>query len=356
MSLYVFGSNTMYQLGLPEDVESTHIPTKHEFFEDKEIEQIACGRIHSMVLCKGNKLYTWGVNDDYALGRDGEEEQPELVDFSEQIVMMAGGASFSALLTKKGHVYGCGTFKSTSGVFGFSDAKMFQEKFTRIKPLKQIKAIYSGSNHLVMIDKSNAVWTVGANESGQLGTVTRPRRQKHSLTPNLAIASGKNKKYIKASGGGFHSFAINAEHQAIGWGSNYNGQLGHASNNQSIERTAVDLESVENVYCGLNHTIFITADKTVLGCGENAFGQCGTEGEKLFTSPRRILENADRVRTGSDHTIAQIGNKLYGWGCNMNGELGCEDEEVKAPKEISFDFAEIVDFQCGSDFTLVLTK
>lgn len=40
------------------------------------ILKIACGGMHTVALSSLGKIYTWGCNDDGALGRDGAENQP----------------------------------------------------------------------------------------------------------------------------------------------------------------------------------------------------------------------------------------------------------------------------------------
>lgn len=352
----------MGQLALPEEISFSNKPLRLEFFENKEIVKIAVAKLHTLVLCKDNELYSWGVNDDSSLGREGDERVPSLVNFPHEIVDICGGASYSAILTSKGHVYGCGTFKSSSGVFGFDPKNEFQRSFVRMKNLRKIVRIYPGHNHLVMLDSRNNIWTVGANESGQLGRTHRVRNIKRCLEPcqvSTKFSRKENHNFIKASGGGFHSMAINELYQCFAWGSNFNGQLGIGTVESSESRRMVKLESVIDVECGLTHTLFLTRDHKLYGCGDNSFSQLGVEGEKMYTEPVFILENVGRVRAGSDFCIAQIGRKLHSWGSNLTGELGfdeLEHDEIKRPREIDFDFGEILDYGCGSDFTVVLTK
>lgn len=359
MSLYVFGSNAMSQLGLPEDLSSTHVPLKHPFFEDKEIVKVSCGKLHTLVLCKNNMLYSWGVNDDCALGRKGIEEIPEPVNLKQRVVDICGGASFSAYLTDKGNVYACGTFKSTSGIIGFDEKTKFQQLFKKYKGLKNIKKIAAGHNHLLAIDSNGNLWVVGANESSQLGYLTRERHPKRSLIPSQ-ISNNKPRasehEFVSVDAGGFHSLAVNADSIGFGWGSNFNGQLGNKTNVPCEERTKVELENIAEISCGLSHSLFLTNEGKLYGAGDNSLFQLGVNAGKTVNDPVLILEGVSRVKAGCDFSIAQKDSKLIGWGSNMSGEIGLEQEDVKAPTEIPFDFGEILDFDCGSDFTAVATK
>ena len=359
MAVYVFGSNDMGQLGLPEDILSTKKPTCLTFFNDKKVKKIACGKLHVLVLCEDNSLYSWGVNDEAALGRDGNEERPELVKFNKPIEDICAGASFSGILCTNGQVYLCGTFKSSSGVLGLTPTVRMSQKFIQVPNIKRIKRIFAGLNHIVMIDRTGSLWAVGANESQQLGWLSRPRKPKRCLEPALVLGSIRSKPetmIVNGSCGGFHTVVINSKKQASGWGSNCNGQLGNGTNQHSSGRTEVPLEDVRDVACGETFTIFLTEENKVYGCGDNSYSQLAQEGPKFVESPCFILENVQKIAAGRDFTLAQVGNKLVGWGLNLIGELCTDETQVKAPKEIEFDFGKILDFKCGSEFSVVLTE
>jgi len=44
-----------------------------------KIIKIACGGMHTLVLTTMGRIYSWGCNDDGALGRDESENYPELI-------------------------------------------------------------------------------------------------------------------------------------------------------------------------------------------------------------------------------------------------------------------------------------
>jgi regulator of chromosome condensation len=39
-----------------------------------KIYKLECGSMHSLALCTDGSLYSWGCNDDFALGRDSESK------------------------------------------------------------------------------------------------------------------------------------------------------------------------------------------------------------------------------------------------------------------------------------------
>jgi regulator of chromosome condensation len=77
--------------------------------------QVACGGLHTLVLGVRGEVWTFGCNDDKALGRETAEEEdaftPGLVDLPKKAVQVSAGDSHSAALTEDGNVFGWGTFK-----------------------------------------------------------------------------------------------------------------------------------------------------------------------------------------------------------------------------------------------------
>jgi len=46
----------------------------------KSIIRISCGGLHTVALCRDGVVFSWGNNDDGALGRNGAENTPLRVD------------------------------------------------------------------------------------------------------------------------------------------------------------------------------------------------------------------------------------------------------------------------------------
>lgn len=150
LDVFVFGEGSAGELGLgakvvdkkrPIDVKR---PRKNPLLSTPEVGvvQIACGGMHGLALTKDNKILSWGVNDQGALGRstkwsgglrdvdatDSESEDeddtglnplestPAEIDMSgvapgTKFVQVAGCDSASFALTEDGRVYGWGTFR-----------------------------------------------------------------------------------------------------------------------------------------------------------------------------------------------------------------------------------------------------
>lgn len=83
--VYVFGSGECEQLGLGDDIMESKKGRKIAMFDGTlpatiqsklSIIQISCGGMHTLALSSSGSVYSWGCNDDGALGRPGAENVP----------------------------------------------------------------------------------------------------------------------------------------------------------------------------------------------------------------------------------------------------------------------------------------
>lgn len=145
LTVLSFGSGECGELGLGVKRTSTRLPRPNPYLDPKDaskfhVVQLSCGGMHTIALTEDNKILTWGVNDDGALGRDtrwegglrdmdaqsDDEDDDEALNPHESIptqvpasffpentvfVQVAAGDSCSFALTNTGLVYGWGTFR-----------------------------------------------------------------------------------------------------------------------------------------------------------------------------------------------------------------------------------------------------
>lgn len=363
MTVYVFGSNAISQFGLGEDYESTHIPTPIPLFNDKKIKKIKCGTIHTLVITDDNKLYSWGCNDENALGRDGDESIPLEVDIPEIPIDITCGASISACLTKNNNVYVWGTFRNSNGVFGYDKQTRIQKYPKKIKTkISNFKflSLDSGSNFICLLSKNKTIWTFGSNDFYELGRRTSTRFKDSSLFPHQ-IFSGRNRrenhKFKKISCGLNHGMALNTDNEVFTWGSNIYRQLGIGNDKETRSKHKIDIKNVKDITGGEHHTLLLTKDNKLYGIGRNDQGQLGIPTKKDYHLPELIkLKGIKKIASFENFTICQVNNDLYSFGVSYSGSTGFEDFILYEPTKIPFDFPEILDFSVGSNFTVVVTK
>ena len=78
-TIAVVGSGDCGQLGFGPDLLEAEKPKRCPFFEGKRIVSVACGGMHTAAVGVDGLVWTWGCNDDGALGRTGDEDVPQLV-------------------------------------------------------------------------------------------------------------------------------------------------------------------------------------------------------------------------------------------------------------------------------------
>lgn len=109
----------MAQLGLKSAISERQNPQPIPLPE--LVTQIATGPLHSICLTEKNQIFTFGCNDEHALGRadntndddDDQADQFGLVDMSEvidinqeKIIQVVAGDSHTLVLSNLGKVYG----------------------------------------------------------------------------------------------------------------------------------------------------------------------------------------------------------------------------------------------------------
>lgn len=172
--LLTCGTGDMGQLGLGEDVFEKKNPAVVDSV--KNVVDVCAGGMHSLCLTKTGEVYSFGCNDEGALGRvtediDGAEFNPAKVDLPQKVIKMSCGDSHSACLLDDGRVFAWGSFRDSHGNMGLT---LEGNKRVPIDVLPGIKNvdIASGSDHLVILTSVGQIYTVGCAEQGQLGRVS----------------------------------------------------------------------------------------------------------------------------------------------------------------------------------------
>lgn len=121
-NLLVCGQNDVGQLGLnPDDVMEKTRPAVVP--EVVDIVDVKAGGMHSLCLTKDGEVWSFGCNDEGALGRDtneeGSEAKPGKVDLPARVVKISAGDSHSACLLEDGRTFAWGSFRVSFLVLSF---------------------------------------------------------------------------------------------------------------------------------------------------------------------------------------------------------------------------------------------
>ena len=204
----------------------------------------------------GEKLFIYGRRSDSL--RDKINKY-----ISSELEMICFGKYFSIILTTDGKIYSFGINRKGQLGLGDIDDRVIPTE----SKLNSIKTIYCGKLHTIALTQSSEIYSWGCNDYGQLG-----------LGTNYGVSSPtkillQNVDFIMCALSGNHSGAICNNGELYMWGCNESGQLGLGDLNSHDMPQKVDLEStIISGSCGKFHTIVLTKNYDVYGCGSNLYG------------------------------------------------------------------------------------
>lgn len=112
-NLLACGNGDFGQLGLGEDVTEKTRPALVDSV--KNVVNVCAGGMHTLCLTRTGEIYSFGCNDEGALGRetteDGAEFIPKIVDLPGKAVKISAGDSHSACLLEDGRIFAWGSFR-----------------------------------------------------------------------------------------------------------------------------------------------------------------------------------------------------------------------------------------------------
>ena len=371
-----FGSGDMSQLGLGDDdaMRERKKPTLVSTLTTAgvSVASVSAGSLHNAVITKEGAVWTWGCNDDGAVGRSedewlpapvdgplGKEHKGDEADEDSQIVQIYCGASHTVALSASGLVYAWGTYRDANGPMGFT-ATVDTANQPLLIPLKhRAVMIAAGENHDLALTEKGEVYQWG--DIGH-GVRSGDRHKRSKLTPTFvnirrrgAKAGGARVKQVFA--GGASCFAVTDDGLVYSWGPNNYCQTGHRdrsreeqksnaapSANMILVPTLVTSlpHAVLSIAAAIHHTLFLTTQHTVYAVGKNQDGRLGLGHTNEVDEPTLVpaLSDVRSVGVGEVHSLFVCGGGEAGgsvWTCG-DGQLlqlgNGEEEDVSVPTRV----------------------
>ncbi|XP_063708590.1 regulator of chromosome condensation [Culicoides brevitarsis] len=347
-NLLVCGQGDVGQLGLGEDVMEKSRPALLP--DVKNVVDVAAGGMHSIVLTKEGELYSFGCNDEGALGRDTSEEGSEFnctkLKLPGKVVKVSAGDSHTACLLEDGRVFAWGSFRDSHGNMGLTLEGNKKEP-VHIVPDMTCVDIASGADHLVILTQAGKIFTVGCAEQGQLGRLGiraasgESRRGKtHLLSPELvqikfgrvvadAIWASTYCTFLREKDTNkIYAFGLN----------NYN-QLGLKKTSEpSFTPKVNSFNDVHKIAGGSHHTLVLKNDGKVYAIGRKEYGRLGlgkveADVEELTVIPKLADKKVTHITCGDCTSFALTdAGEVFAWGIGTNSQLGTgNDEDVWEP-------------------------
>ncbi|CAG9560742.1 unnamed protein product [Danaus chrysippus] len=284
----------------------------HFFIKNDPIVAISCGDEHSAVICEKGRVFVFGANawGQLGLGHKDEVTRPSCVKF--------------------------------------------------LKP-HRATFVACGRAHTVFVTDTNAIYSVGCNDEGQLGSGDL----EHHSVPQYVDLEVTVKQ---VSAGSNHTALLTEDGRVFVCGSNSEGQLGLGEDTRSaLSFTELKfMESIAFVECGYYHTVFITAKGAVFVTGDNENQKLGIQNTSSILYVPQVLPLDIQIKSaccGANHTflLSMDESKILAFGSNEKGQLGMPKDVVNVtlPTEIDmekmFDGYQLKLVACGAMHTAFVT-
>eukprot|EP00093_Oithona_nana_P004164 04164.XXX_153890_152127_1 [CDS] Oithona nana genome sequencing. len=349
------GQGDTGQLGLGPDIMERSKPGLVKDLAN--VVAVCAGGMHTVCLAKDGRVYTFGCNDEGALGRimDDEEEEssvPGLVDLPASAAQISAGDSHTAALTDDGRVFYWGTFRDSSGSFGLTPDGQMQKLPVHLSLPgdRKVVKISSGTDHLAMLTSAGELYTVGCGEQGQLGRVAERfvarggrRGLELLLLPDRVHAKNRRTVFADVWAGSYDTLALSTDNEVLVCGLNNYNQLGvpkgkvlfTLTKSKALTEAAASCGGWAQIVPGQHHTLALDAAGRVHALGRVDYGRLGLgqQRETDATEPIQVLgplegQKCVDVSCGTTVSFAITeGGECFSWGMGSNGQLGHSDEE-----------------------------
>ncbi|CAH1773702.1 unnamed protein product [Owenia fusiformis] len=349
------GEGDVGQLGMGENILDRTKPGKVAL--PSPVIQAVAGGMHTVCLLENGEIYTFGCNDDGALGHDtsedGSEMSPAKVEnLGAKIIMVSAGDSHTAALADDGRVYIWGAFRDANGMMGMLAAGKTENTPVPILEDKTIVKIASGGDFLVCLSDAGEIFTLGCAEQGQLGRVAECFSQRGGrkgldliLLPgevHFKKSKGSKRKFSDIWVSTYSTYAQVADTNEIyAWGLNNYYQLGiNDLSNRFVPTRVPSFDGKEwlSISGGQHHLVALDSEGKVYTLGRGTYGQLGLgEDVKAEIAKPTVNEKLNNkcvcIATGSAVSFAIDEQGIcYGWGMGTSKQLAqTEDDDCFEP-------------------------
>ncbi|KAH6775468.1 Regulator of chromosome condensation family protein [Perilla frutescens var. hirtella] len=315
-------------LGLGADAyEPTPIPRL-----PPDVCSVAAGHYHSLAVTSEGHVWAWGRNTESQLGRSPLTpremwNKPQKVEGLDKVMVQAAFASgvVSAAIGDDGALWVWG--KSKRGQLGLGKDITEAVLPARVESLlgQEIVKVSLGWGHALALTKDGKLFGWGYYADGRLGRIAKSLE----ASPLDSIAekvksSSENRNMMIEAAEKLVSEAIEKEKDMpIIW-------------EPTLIEEVNDAE-VADIACGLDHSLIICRDGTLLSGGSNVYGQLGRATEDLGLHIIDMSLRPISIASGLGHSLAickelsseaiEDGPSIVTWGWNQSSQLGREGPE-----------------------------
>ncbi|PHT35546.1 hypothetical protein CQW23_23246 [Capsicum baccatum] len=325
-----FGDGSHGALGLPGSIigmgsdayEPTPIPGL-----PPDVVSIAAGHFHSLAVTSEGDVWSWGRNNEGQLGRHPLSlreawNEPKRVEGLNKVRVQAAFASgvISAAVGDDGSLWVWGSSKH--GQLGLGKGITHAALPSKIETLpgEEIVKVSLGWGHALALAKNGSLFGWGYYADGRIGKIGRELEISPLESNSTKLRSGEEFSAIEAAEKSVMEAIEKEKDMPIIW------EPG------SIEE--LDELKVADVACGLDHSLVLCRDGTLLSGGSNVYGQLGRANKDLGMQPVDIELHPLSIASGLGHSLAVCNDpsseptgdatSVVSWGWNQSSQLGRE--------------------------------
>ena len=280
--IWSFGDNYKGQLGTG---NTTNFNDPQKLVDIPPVISVSCGEDHILIITNDYNLWSWGGNEfgQLCLGDKEARSKPQKTSFS-QIEKISAGCIHSLFQNNKGEIFSCGFNKNGAcGLGHFSESQITPSLILKPVPSNIVEFV-CGYRHNLFLDLEGIVYSVGANEDGELGLGHNTNQNVLNKIPNIPPI--KKISCVSSS-----CYLIDFEGNLWNFGYNEIGQLGHGTktniNTPKIVNTLKEIQQISYGCCGY-HFLAKNSQNQIFASGNNEYGQLGTGDIKSVSIPKEI--------------------------------------------------------------------
>ena len=311
---------------------------------------------HSLILKNDGTLWSCGNNQYGELGLGDTTNRTTFTQVTtngDDVKSIYCGGNHTLILKNDGTLWGCGY--NGYGQLGLGDGNN-RSTFTQITTnTDDVKEVYCGENYTLLLKTDGTLWGCGYNGYGQLGLGDGTSRS--TFTEVTTNADDIKQVYC----GDRHTFILKNDGTLWGCGGNGFGQLGLGDNTNRTTFTQIttNADDVKSIHGGWEHALMLKNDGTLWSCGYNSFGSLGLGNSGHKNTFTQVTTNGDDIKSaysGVYHTIIlKNDGTLWACGSNSNGELGLGDTTNRTTfTEVTTNADDAKTFYCSYYHTFML--
>ncbi|GAB1602837.1 secretion-regulating guanine nucleotide exchange factor-like [Argonauta hians] len=244
------------------------------------------------------KLFSWGSNGQGQLAQgllddlNVPTEVKQNICCPEDILSITGGGGHSLLVSKNGTLY-------SSGANNKDEDGTIPNVFRILQGLSSYKVtqVAAGWDFSLALTDGGRVFTWGSNNFGQLGIPDVSKSlvpiELHLGTENIKSETEPLCIVSKLVAGMRHSMALTISGEVYVWGAARKGQLGLRSSGKAVVKVdkpqkLTGMTNVLSLVAGAFHSGALLKDGSIYVWGCNKYGQSTAMEDKILTEPYKI--------------------------------------------------------------------